>query len=232
MAFRQGVSPLELDGVLCGNDHERPRQRIALAVGRHLPLAHRLQQCALCAGRGPIDLVGQHDVGENRAGAERELARLAVVEAAARNVGRQQVGRELDAMELAGQTAGDGLAHQGLAHAGHVFQQDVFAGQEGHHGQPHGIGLAEDHAGNVLLQQGDQVGCFVCHYRDRRRRVRVTLLIAVMYTTRPGRARNRGGAPAILRPRRVQIFRRWRSPRGRAPAAAGHRRWPTGSPRG
>ena len=109
------------------------------------------------ARRGAVDLVGQHDVGEDRAGAEDELLRLAVVEAAAGDVGRQQVGRELDAVELAGQAAGDGLAHQGLAHAGHVLQQHVLAGQQRHHGQPHGLGLAQHHPGDILLQQFDQV---------------------------------------------------------------------------
>ena len=112
-----GYVPSNSTGFSRGDHHERPRQRMGLAVGRHLPLAHRLQQGALRARRGPVDLVGQHDVGEDRAGTEDELLRLAVVQAAAGDVGGQQVGRELDAMELAGQAAGDGLAHQRLAHA-------------------------------------------------------------------------------------------------------------------
>ena len=141
LAFRQGIRPLELDRVLRGNHHERPRQRMGLAVGRHLPLAHRLQQGALRARRGAVDLVGQHNVGEDRAGTEDKLLRLAVVQTAAGDVGGQEVGRELDAMELAGQAAGDGLAHQRLAHPGDVLQEHVFPGQQRHHGQPHGVGL-------------------------------------------------------------------------------------------
>ncbi len=134
-----------------------------LAVGRHLPLAHRLQQRTLRPRRGAVDLVGQHDIGEDRPPTEDELVRLAVVHAAAGDVGRQQVGRKLDAVEHAGQAAGDGLAHQRLAHAGHVLQQHVFARQERHDHQPHGVGLAEHHAGDVLLQQRDQIGRFVGH---------------------------------------------------------------------
>ena len=74
LAFGQRIRALELDRVLRGDDHERPRQRMRLAVDRHLPLAHRLQQGALRARRGAVDLVGQHDVGEDRARAEDELA--------------------------------------------------------------------------------------------------------------------------------------------------------------
>ncbi len=163
LAFGQRIRPLELDGILRGDHHERPGQPMRLTVGRHLPLTHRLQQGALRARRGAVDLVGQHHVGENRPRTEDELMRLAVVEAVAGDVGRQQVGRKLDAVENAGQAAGDRLADQGLAHAGNVLQQDVLARQEGHNHQPHGVGLAKHYAGNVLLQSRNQVGRFVKH---------------------------------------------------------------------
>ena len=135
-----------------------------LAVGRHLPLAHRFQQGALGSRRGTVDLVGQDHVGEDRAGAEAELLRLGVVEAAAGDVGRQQIGGELNAMEDAGDAAGHGLADQRLAHPRHVLQQDVFAGQQGHHAQSHRLSLAQHHAADVLPKLGNQVLCFRAHF--------------------------------------------------------------------
>ena len=156
LALRQGIRALELDRVLRGDDHEGPGQRVRLAVDRHLPLAHRLQQRALRPRRGAIDLVGQHDVGEDRPAAEHELARLGVVEAAAGDVARQEIGRELDPAELAGEAAGHRLAHQRLAHPRHVLQQDVLAGQQGHQRPPHHVVLAEHHAADVLAKLSDQ----------------------------------------------------------------------------
>ena len=50
LTFRQGVGALELDGVLRGDDHERPGQGVRLPVDRHLPFAHGLQQGARVRG--------------------------------------------------------------------------------------------------------------------------------------------------------------------------------------
>ena len=78
------------------------------------------------------------------------------INAAARDIARQQVGRELDAAEFACQAAGDGLAHQRLAHAGNIFQEDMFARQEGHGRQSDDLVLAQDHAADVLAQLADE----------------------------------------------------------------------------
>ena len=64
---------LELDRVLRRQHQERPRQRARLAVDGDLALLHRLQQRRLGARRGAVDLVGQHDLGEDRPGPELEL---------------------------------------------------------------------------------------------------------------------------------------------------------------
>jgi len=125
-------------------------------AGRDLALLHGLQQRGLRLGRGAIDLVGQHHVGEDRSPGEDELLTLGVEDAAAGDVGRQQIRRELDAAELARHAAGQGLAHQGLAHPRHVLQQHVLAGQQRHHAQAHDVALAEHDLGDVLLQLPDQ----------------------------------------------------------------------------
>src|SRR5438045_3606607 len=83
-------------------------QRPGLAVDRHLAVAHRLQQGGLGARGGPVDLVGEDDVGEDRAGLEDEGAGPLVEDAGAQQVAGEQVGGELDAVERAGEAAGQG----------------------------------------------------------------------------------------------------------------------------
>ena len=68
---REGA--LVLDRVLGGDDQERQRQRVRYAVHRDLALFHGLQQRRLGLGRGPVDLVGQHQLGRDGTGPEGEL---------------------------------------------------------------------------------------------------------------------------------------------------------------
>ena len=65
-----------VDRVLRGDHQERRLELVRRAVDRDAALGHRLQQRRLRARRGAVDLVGQHDLGEDRAGAELELGRL------------------------------------------------------------------------------------------------------------------------------------------------------------
>ena len=67
LGLGQRVGSLLLDRVLGGQDEERIGQAVPLAAHGHLPLLHGLQECRLGLGRRAIDLVGQHDVGEDRA---------------------------------------------------------------------------------------------------------------------------------------------------------------------
>ena len=67
-----------------------------MSVDRDLPVAHGLEQRALRAGRRAIDLVGQHDVAEDRSASVDKLAGLRIEHIAADDVAGQQVGRELD----------------------------------------------------------------------------------------------------------------------------------------
>ena len=66
-------------------------------VDRDLALLHHFEQRRLGLGARTVDLVGEHDVGEDRPGVELEGAGLLVVDRDAGDVARQQVGRELDA---------------------------------------------------------------------------------------------------------------------------------------
>ena len=96
----QRVGARLLDRVLRGEHDERLGQRARLAVDRDLRLLHRLEQRALRLGRRAVDLVAEHDVGEDRPLAQLELARARRQHVGARDVGRQQVGRELDAPKV------------------------------------------------------------------------------------------------------------------------------------
>ena len=56
-----------LDRVLRGEHEERLRQQVGGVGDRDPALLHRLQQRALCLRGGAIDLVGEHQVREQRA---------------------------------------------------------------------------------------------------------------------------------------------------------------------
>jgi hypothetical protein len=63
-------------------------------------LLHGFEQRRLGFGRGTVDLVGQHEVGENGAGLEAKGLPAALIgfdDHAAHDVGGHQIGSELDA---------------------------------------------------------------------------------------------------------------------------------------
>jgi hypothetical protein len=73
---------------------------VSLPIDAYLQLGHRFQQCCLGLRRGPVDLVGQQQVGEDRAGPEHQLAAALVVQRSSGHVGREQIRGELDAGEV------------------------------------------------------------------------------------------------------------------------------------
>ena len=107
-----------LDRVLRRQDEERFRQLARLASERHLPLLHRFEQRRLHLRGRAVDLIGQHEVAEDRSFANGPIARLRLEELRADQIGRQQVGRELDAPERAAERRGERLRRQrfGLSH--------------------------------------------------------------------------------------------------------------------
>ena len=141
-----------LDRVLGRDDHERQPDVVALAVDRDVPLLHDLEQRCLRLRAGAVDLVGEHDVGEDRPAVELELALALVVDADAGDVTGQQVGGELDAAGRPGDALRDRASERGLAGAGEVLQQQVPFAEQGDEAQAHDEGLAEQH----LLDAGHQ----------------------------------------------------------------------------
>ena len=68
----QRVGALELDRVLRGEHEERARELVSVQVDGDRALLHALEQPRLRLGRRAVDLVDEHDVGEDRAGPELE----------------------------------------------------------------------------------------------------------------------------------------------------------------
>ena len=104
-------------------------------AGRHVVLLHRLEQRGLGLGRRAVDLVGQHDVGEDRPRHEPEGAlaggQVLLDDLGAGDVPGHEVGRELHPVEAQLQRLGHGLDHQRLGEARHADEQGVAAGEDG-----------------------------------------------------------------------------------------------------
>ncbi len=128
----QRIGALGLDRVLGGHHQEGVRHRVGLPADRDLPFLHDLQQRALHLGRGPVDLVGEQQVGEDRSERDLELAGRLVVDAGAEDVGGHQVGGELHPVEVPADRLGQRFHRERLGQAGHALDQDVPAGEQRH----------------------------------------------------------------------------------------------------
>ena len=97
---------------------------------------HRLKQRRLRARRGPVHVVGEDDVGEQRSLAELErppaLGRFHN-NVGAEDIGRLEIGRTLNPLELEVDRRGQGPRKKGLARARQTFQEDVSADHQRRH---------------------------------------------------------------------------------------------------
>lgn len=128
LGFRQRVGAFLLDRVLCRHHQEQLWQVVGAAADRNLALGHGFEQRRLHLGRGAVDLVGQHQVMEDRALLEHEGAGLRTVDLGAGDVGGEQVGSELDTVELGFEAFGEVLDGLGLGQSRRAFHQQVAVG--------------------------------------------------------------------------------------------------------
>ena len=135
--------------ILGGQHHKGLSQAAGHAVHGNLPFLHGFQQGRLGTGRGTVDLVRQHKVGEERAGPELELTGLLVVEIDAGQIGGQQVGRELHPFEVPAHRARKCTQEHGFAGAGLIFQQYMASAEEADQNFLGSILLAHNDAGTV-----------------------------------------------------------------------------------
>ncbi len=150
LRLRQRIGALKLDGVLGGDDEEQRVEQSPRAVQTHLTLAHCLEQRRLGPGRGPVDFVGEQDVGEYGPLVELEGLITLVEQRHPEDVRGQQVRRELNALEAGVDGARQGLGERRLASAGHVLEQHVAAGGEGRHELAYSLRLATHDLADIL----------------------------------------------------------------------------------
>ena len=160
-AVELGLGELEgpalLDRVLGGDHQERRRQGEGVVADRHLPLLHRLEQGALDLRRGPVDLVGQQEVREDRPAVGPEVVGPLVEDLRADDVRRQEVDGELDPLEVEVDRLGQDRDEQGLRQAGHALQEQVAAGEQGDQGPLDDDVLADDDGADPLADAADEL---------------------------------------------------------------------------
>ncbi len=134
LRFGERVRAFLLDRVLRGQHEERLGQRVRLARRRDGVFLHCLQERGLRLGRRAVDLIGQHDVGEDRPVHEPEHAvpgRVVLLEQlGARDVTGHEVGRELHPRERQLECLCDRLHQERLGEPRHPDEERVAAREE------------------------------------------------------------------------------------------------------
>jgi hypothetical protein len=142
--------------VLGCHHEERGRQGVRPSIHGDRRFGHRFEQGRLRLRAGAVDLVRQHDVGEERAGLEGQGAgRAATIgfgEGCAHDVARQQVAGELDPPERAIDTPRQRGGERGLADARDVFEQQMAAADQRFECTLHHGGLAAQRSLDIRAQ--------------------------------------------------------------------------------
>ena len=79
-------------------------------------------------GSGPVDLVCEKKICEDRALMSAKFARFLVENFRAQNIGWEKVNRELDSTEVEVESLRDCVDEESLGEAGHSFQEEVAGG--------------------------------------------------------------------------------------------------------
>ena len=146
--------------ILGGHDEERAGQRMGLSVRSHLSLFHCFKQSTLGLRSGSVDLIGKHQVREDRTRMEAERVLAPVVNGYTGNVRRKQITGELYALIAQTHHPGQRMGQRGFAHAGYVLDKQVPTGQHARNTQADLDGLPQDDAvqgfdsGVKLFQMG------------------------------------------------------------------------------
>ena len=149
--------PVIFGGILRGNDHKGLLKWMRLIIDGNLCFTHRFQEAALGLRRGAIDLIGQHDVGEDRTRYELKSLFLPVKHGDADDVGRQEIARELNALERTVKRSGQAVRQRGFADARNIFEQKMATGQKADHRHLDDMGFSLDDERNIVLDRPDGV---------------------------------------------------------------------------
>src|SRR6266516_4682087 len=90
---------LQFKWILSSNNQERLRKGHSGTLHRYLPLGHRLKQCRLGSGSGPIDFVYQKNLCKERALPENKFVVALIEVTDTGDVGGKQIGCSLHALE-------------------------------------------------------------------------------------------------------------------------------------
>ena len=167
----QRIRAFHLQRVLRRQDQERLLELVGRLADRDADVLHRLEQRRLRLRRRAVDLVGEHDVGEDRSGLELEegaAVRVLLHDVGADDVGRHQVGRELDARELQVQHVGERVHEARLADAGNPLEQHVAAGEERRDRAVDDLFVTDDAARDFLGDAGEPLAKLIDGFGDRR----------------------------------------------------------------
>jgi hypothetical protein len=142
LRLREGIGALHLDRVLRGDHHERGLQPVGGPVDGDLTLLHAFQQRGLGLRRGPVDLVADDEVREDRSRLELEVAAFLVIGVDSGDIAGQQVGGELHPPHRAVDGFRQRLRQHRLPHARHVLDEQVPLGDQDGEREPNGVRLA------------------------------------------------------------------------------------------
>ena len=132
-------------------------ERHGVPVCADLTFLHGLEQGRLSSGRGPVELVGHQQVGEDRSRTEDGLTRGPIEDHGAGDVGRQKVGGELHPAEGQTECLGQCLGQGGLAQSRQILNQQVALGQQAADRQLHGLFIRIEHGPHRLDQLGKEL---------------------------------------------------------------------------
>ena len=118
-----------------------------------LAFRHRFEQGGLNFSGGPVNLISENNIVEQRAGFEVELAAVGLPYLGAGQVGRQQIRGELNALEIPFYQAGKLIDGAGFCQAGRALNQQVAIAQQCNKQSIKQVFLANDLPGHLLPGQ-------------------------------------------------------------------------------
>ena len=171
LRFRQRIGAFLLDGVLRRDHQERRFEQVGVVANGDLLFLHGFEESALHLGGSAVDLVGQHQIGEDGALLDGELAGPRIVDLRADDVGGQKIRRELNAVKVQPQTLRDRSHGEGLGQAGHALDKDMPAGEQAEQQAIDHGALADDHLLDLAIKgieagtnlDGAAIDVFVAH---------------------------------------------------------------------
>ena len=165
LGFRQRISAFHLDGILGGHHQERPLQFVGGGAAGDGALLHGFEQRRLRLGGGAVDLVGQHQVGEDRARLEaqrlfRRRSSVSMIMLPTMSAGIRS-GVNWMREYLSCRAARQGAQQCGLAEAGDALQQHMAAGEQADQHAFHHVVLPYDDFGDFAAD-GIRAGSTAC----------------------------------------------------------------------